>query len=258
MVDQTTNLTNPFEGNQNLDLGNFLYIATPLPLRTLFMFLNTESATSQTLNISYYAGAANGWVSSLQTQDESNGLSVSGYFTMQPDPTKPWALVDDTANVTELNSVRFFNWYWVRISLSGSVTVDLQWLGHKFCKSSDITRTLPDTANSRVYQAFGKASANWDDLIIEASYDIIRDLRNMFNIASSAQILDSKDLRKACAYLTASYIYQGLGPAYADAMIGAIERYNKLISSGQVAIDVNQDGDASQNESTPQQIDFVR
>jgi hypothetical protein len=259
LVDQTRKLTDPFEGSQSLDLSNYLYIATQLPLRSSFFLLETEVTTNKTITVDYYAGPEHGWVTSLQTQDETTGLSESGYVIIQPDPQKPWALVEDTLNLTELNSVRFFNWYWYRVKLDSTFTVALKWIGNKFCTTNDITRKRPDTANSRVYQSFGKSSLDWTDLIIEASKAIIRDIKHKFNIESDAQILESRDLREACVHLTASYIYAGLGPAYLDSEISMLEKYQGCISGGDITIDQNKDGRADQEERAKvTQIDFVR
>ena len=255
--DLTKTLRQPFDQSISLNV-NSLYLASPLPIKTFYAGIETAAATGETLEVEYYAGPSNGWVSSVQTNDQTDGLSASGYITIQPDPNKPWSIVGDTLNVSDLSSVRFFNWYWYKITLSGPATVDFQWFGHKFCEDEDITRRYPGLANDRAYKAFNKVVNSWEDLIIEASEELITDLRGRFSLEHAAQILDHSDLRSMCRSKTAQFIFGGLGSGYADEALAAEKQYEILLSQNNVSVDKSKDGTNDPMERTAGQYDLIR
>lgn len=257
LQDLTRSLRNPFGPSTSFATTD-LYIATPLPLKNVYVGLATETATGETATISYWAGTTEGWVDSVQTQDGTDGLSQSGYIRLQPDPDKAWVRAEDTANITELASVRFFNWFWYRISIPNTPTIDFQWIGHKFCEDADLTRKHPSLANSRAYDAFNKTVDTWEDQIIEATEGTIRDLRARFRMKHAAQLLDESYLRQLCVEKSAAYIYPGLGTAYSDLLSLAQEEYQHILSTNNAPIDLNEDGQNDPDEREAGQFTLRR
>ena len=257
--DQTTTLSDYFNGSTSLTIGSdkYLYISTALPFRQLYIALGTDAVTSETLAVEYYAGKQHGWVSSTYLRDETNGLSTSGYITIQPDRSKPWVRTD-TADVTELSSFTLYQNYWVRLSLSADFAVDLKWLGHKFCNSAQVYRQYPAVNNDRVRSAFESGKTDWEDQTIIASELIIEDLQKDYAFEDAAQIADQTDLKSSCIHRVVALIYAGLGDVGVDNVERAMAEYRQTLRAGALVIDADGDGLISPSEKKPRQSILVR
>lgn len=260
MTDVTTSLSDYFNGAASYDLApnKFLYISSALPFRQIYFALGTEVATNETLQIEYYAGTTHQWVQTTYTRDETNGLSNSGYITLQPDRNKPWAIINNTASVAELSDYTFYENYWIRISLSAETSVSLQWIGSKFCSTTQLYRQYPAVNNPRILEAFGAGKTDWEDQTVIASEIIIEDLRKDFAFDAAAQIADRTNLQNACIYRTVALIYTGLGDVGVDNVERAMEQYRLALKAGALIVDEDQNGLISPSEKKPRQSILVR
>ena len=260
LSDQTTQLNNYFQGDATLSVGGgkYLYLASQTPLITRYVGLAAEAATAATLSVEYYAGKTQGWVSAAYLRDETDGLSASGSFVIQPNKDTPWVVIDDTSDVTELSSFTIYGMYWCRLSLSVETSVDFNWLGYKFCSTTDINAQYPSLNKTRVYEAFGAGKTNWEDESVLASELVSQDLKRYYTLDSLSQIASLDVYKHACIHRAAMLIWSGLGDVGVDNAERAFNAYQDSLKFAMTSGDADKDGVVSKTEAEPRQTEWVR
>lgn len=250
LLDLSPALNTPLESSAPVELGgsNYLYVGSVLPLTSLYAALSA-SATGAQLGVEYYT--SEGWQAARYTQDLTDGLSTSGYIEFEAFRDKPWFKVGNTVDVVELSSYELYDRYWCRLSLDAVATVTMEWLGHKFCSSTDLLRQFPGLRTSSALRVFGDSKTDWEEETIIASELMIQDLRDKYSIISADQLGQIDRLKHACVARTAALIYSGFGDSGVDDEQRALEKYENRLTPGQIVVDSNSDGIVSPEETVP-------
>jgi hypothetical protein len=224
---------------------DFIYIGSRLPFNHIYFKLKVPNLIASTMTAKYWDGSA--WVDFVDTIEETNGFTESGFVTFVPNRDKPWKMSStnySSESVDGLESVTIYDMYWVRLEFSAdlSSTTELQFVGSLFCNDDDLAGEYPDFARNNVKAAYEAGKTSWEEQAVIASKILIDDLIKKGVIDDGNQILNRSDYTLSCVHKLAEIICNAFGDDYADQKKAAREEYNQRLSKRIHKVDVNKSG----------------
>lgn len=233
---------------------DYLYIGSIAPFNHFYLKLSAVSAVaSNIMSIQYWEGRE--WVNVYRTDDETKGLTQSGYVTFFPDKNNGWvseSTNDKGDSVTGLTTTNIYDMYWIRIKLSLDIPLgfSVSWIGQKFSNDDDLKAELPRLVRNSMLISFGATKTDWEEQHIRASELLIDDLIANQIIDQKGQVLVREEFMKACVYKVAQIIFTELGDDYIDQADRAEREYKKRLDKSIYRIDRNQDGLLNRDEQS--------
>jgi len=254
LVDRTLLLNDFRQDTVTLEYntGEYVYVASEWPFNSKFFDVTTANDQTSSLQVQIYDG--NSWTNASDILDDTavNGVSLarSGYVYFIPDRNKSWAIKDFSNEITELSSTDIRNMYWVRFSWSSDLNAAtaINYLGHKFCETSEIYSLYPDLSSTKLLRSFDAAKTDWEEQIFIASDVIIRDLKRKGVIFAENQVLENDIFRDACIHKVAEIIYSSLGKPYIEQRNQAAKDYEESSDLENYRFDADADGQADRAE----------
>lgn len=243
-----------------LSATDFLYVAQPFPFNNFFNWIKTPNSTSCKLKIEYWDGVS--WRMMADTLDETSvggkALARSGSVIFSPDPLHLWSCIDDSSKITEINSVRIYNSYWIRISTDNALDplCALNELSYCFASSGKINDF--DIEVETYIDEFEAGKTDWTKEMIMASKEVVKDLKRFGIVANRGQILDIDDVSTATVYKALMIIYRHLGKSFSEKLLSAQKEYERAMSFKSFTVDKNKNAIIDVEEKNPRQNRLVR
>jgi len=242
LTDKTASLNNYHANTEELsivDSEDFLYISSELPLNHLYFDIDSGASTAMTSTVQIYDG--NAWSAAVDTIDETNGMTQSGFITWIPNDEKGWGRVD-TDNVTALSSITIYGKYWARIAFGSTNTVTLNWLGNLFSDDNSLADKYPALNTSETKTSFESGKTTWKEQHIVVAQDIVNNLKSRGTILDRAQILERRQLTPPAVHKLAALIFNSFGDAYIDQADRAMSMYRETLNQVRLVVDNNASG----------------
>lgn len=221
-----------------------LFIGSDLPFNHRFFKVASPNAVSASVTVSLWNGSS--WVSAVDVNDQTSSsgaaLGQSGIISWVPDREQSWAVESSTyQKVTGLETLKIYDLYWAKLTWSANLTgtTKVGYVGHSFCKDSDMTHEYPDLMRSEFMAAFEAGKTDWVEQEVLASEYLIEELRARKLLFSKNQVLDWLTFKPAAVHKTAAVIMNAFGPAYAERAAAAEKKASSLLQ----AINLDQDKD---------------
>ena len=233
---------------------DYIYVGSLAPFNHFYLKLTSFSAvSSNVMTIQYWEGRE--WVNAYKTDDETVGLTQSGYVTFFPNKDKGWlpeSTNDKNDIVTGLSTVSIYDMYWARIKLSQDVPLGftMSWIGQKFSDDYDLGSEFPDIVRPAMLASFGASKTDWEEQHVKASELLVQDLIANKVIDWSGQILVREEFSLACVQKVAELVFNALGDDYLDQKDRAQAEYKRRLDKSVYRIDQNADAILSKGEST--------
>lgn len=251
--DLSSGLNDLFATNEVLDvvaLQDFIYLGSDLPFNHRHLQVAVPNDLAAVVSeIAIWDGS--NWNPAVDIIDMTKvggkTLSQSGILQWTTDRNKTWAKEYSTENIPALATLKIYEMYWVRITLSANLkaTTALSYVGHKFSTDAQLAGYYPDLNRQAIRTAFSSsAKTTWDDQHILAAEEIVRDLRKMELIQSPAQIVDWEMLQNPAVHKLAEIITTAFGEKFEENLALARKRYSEAMDGLAIrpAIDRNADG----------------
>lgn len=232
-------------------LGDYIYIASELPLNNFFIKLGTvKNAISATMKIEYYS---KNWEQVVNIIDGTNGLANDGHVEFTPNRQVGWSMPFNSSDVGI--SAVVYDMYYIRISFDKTLTssIDLSFIGSKFSDDTDLFFEYPIFDDSNFMNAFKTGKTSWEEQHIKAGQIIVDDLIKRGVIVSKDQILDKNKFTGASVCKVAEIIFTAFGNDYVSGRKLANEEYVKRLDLSQYNVDKNADGILSRAENAASQ-----
>lgn len=258
ITDITTGVKRYETGNESLAAltasTDAIYIGQEHPFNHLFFRFNTANADASNMTVKIYDGTEFVDVAELIDETSLAGASFgqSGYVTWQPDRDEAGWQWDDTDDITELNTVKIYDLYWIEITFSANLTAgfDLKWLGNLFCNESELYAEYPFFNRSNIKSVF--SATDWEPQCVRASELLIKEMQRKNLLTYQGQILRRNELILPSVPKVAEVIYAAMGDDYNDDMLKARNKSDERLHSGIFKLDKNRDGDLNQFEQKKQ------
>lgn len=231
---------------------DYIYIGNNAPFNHFYLKMgSTVNASNATITIEYWDG--NSWQEVIETIDETEGFSQSGFISWVPDKNSVWHRSNtnqDGQSITGLTSLSIYDLYWARIKVTGTVdaSLEIKWLGQKFSDDNDLGAEYPDLVRSATKTAFEAGKTDYEEQAIRASEVIIQDLIKHNIIWSKNQVLDREEFKLASVCKTAEIIYNAFGDDYLDQKQQSRQEYDSRFKKLIFSVDRNEDGQLSVGE----------
>jgi len=244
LSDQTTSLSDYHQGTFVIDYTqneDAIYIGSSLPFNSVFISVSTPNAIASPPSVALWNGDS--WKNAVDVIDETNGLFNSGYLTWTPNKDEVWHM-EDSEDIPELSTLTIYDLYWIKITLSATITptTALNWIGQKFCSDNDLTNEYTLFSNSTFRGNYKAGKTSWENEIIIASRLMVEDIKKRRAIESGEQLLVRSMLLDACVAKTAQLIFKNLGDDYKDDAENAKKEYYERINKANFGSDKNNDG----------------
>lgn len=227
-----------------------ILIGNIAPFNHFYAHFITPNTASSTMSIDYWDG--NDWVSAVEVIDQTDGFTKNEWVEFVPDKDSGWIGedTDDSGANHELNSLKIYNLYWIRISFSNDLDAgtELSYIGPKFSDDNDLGSEYRDLVRSAVLDRFLSGKTTWDEQHVQAAQYIIQDLIKKNIIWSKGQVLSRDQFMLASIHKTAEIIYSAFGDDYKDQRTLSENKYQATLSLGQYPVDANNDGRLSYSE----------
>lgn len=187
----------------------------------------------------------NSWDAVAQIFDDTQSssgktLAKSGIIGWVPDRNKSWGREGSTEDITELDDLKIYDKYWVRITFSANLTgCELNYVGHRFSGDNDLRKLYPDLLNQESLDAFESGKQDWNIQHVLAAEEIIRDMKKDLDIWSENQILDWQLFQDCGIHKVATYAFTAFGRDYIDNLDTAEAAYQKARNKKIFNIDLN-------------------
>lgn len=239
--DRTSVVTLPIVSGED-----YLYIGQYFPFNNLYFNLDTANSNASSVEVSYWNGSS--WVAAVDILDETNdggkSMAQSGVIQWEIDRDETsWNKVNDPTDeeaALGFNDLKIYDLYWVRIGFSADLSSgsDIKQIAYKFCSDNDVKALSPDINDYLTSWASGKT--DWVEQIIEASKQVVQDLKSRGIIRHSGQILRFDEINVPCAYKSLSIIYDGIGGEdFLEMRNEKDDKYKSLIGKIPLTIDTN-------------------
>lgn len=232
-----------------------LFIGSDMPFNHRFFKVAVANAVASSVTVSLWNGSS--WVSAVDVTDQTSSSGAafgrSGIISWTPERESQWPIETTTYNkVTGLESLKIYDLYWAKITVSANLTgtTKLGYVGHRFCKDSDLTHEYPDLMRSEFMTAFASGKTDWVEQEVLAAEYLIEELRARKQIFSTNQILDWTTFRAAAVHKTAALIMNAFGPAYADRAAAADKKAAALLQAVNLDQNANARLERSERETT--------
>ncbi len=212
-----------------------LYLGMDFPFNHFYLKMGTTvNLVSTTMTVQLWNN--NEFVDVVELNDETDALSQSGYVTFVPDKYEQWNREDTkqqtTVFIDELSDVTIYNKYWAKVTFADTLTssVELSWLGQKFCSEDDLEAEHPQLNRSVIREAFESGKTDWEHQIIRASEVVVKDLISNGIIDSKERILEKEQLKLSTVSKLSEIIFSELGDDYEDDRIKARNEYKSRLN----------------------------
>lgn len=220
-----------------------LYLGQQCPFNNFYYKMAVANIAASSLTIEYWDG--NSWVYAVDVLDATKSatatLAKSGVIQFTPNFHNRWQIVYDTSEVnigpTELNSVTIYNMYWIRIKFTGNLTGTTA--SKKICYSFSNHQQINnrDSTINTYLASFGVTS--WEDHIINASIDVVNELKRRNLITHNGQVLRLDDVSIATDWKTIMSIYFDLGGDYLPKLTAATRQFDSAMDLKVSGFDTN-------------------
>jgi hypothetical protein len=248
--DRTSTFTLPIISGED-----YLYIGQYFPFNNLYFSVSTANTNACTIAIEYWD---NGWTSAVDiidaTSESGKSMAQSGVVQWEIDrDDNGWNKIYDPTNESSslgFNTKKIYDLYWIRVSFSADLSAGslLKKIGYRFCTDADLTTKAPEIDNYLTSWGDG-TQTDWEMQCIEASEQILIDLKSKGIAAAAGQILRFDEIHTACAYKTIALIYDGIRGE--DALIERDkknETYRQIINSVPIKVDLNENAALEREE----------
>lgn len=235
---------------------DYLYLGQQFPFNNFYYKMAVANALASTLSIEYWTGSA--WVSAVDvldgTRPSAATLARSGMIQFSPNQRDRWQIVYDSSEVNvapaELNSVTIYNMYWIRIKFSANLTPTAASKKICYCFSTHQQIAHRDSTLNTYLASFGVTT--WEDHIINASIDVIQELKKRNLITNSGQVLRLDDVTIATDWKTVMSIYFDLGGDYLPKLTAATRMFDNALDLKTANFDKNNNAvvDISEKDSS--------
>lgn len=233
---------------------DFLYFGQMAPFNHMYVKLSAVSAVSgNVMTVQYWDGRE--WINAYKTDDETAGLTQSGFVTFFPNKDRGWtqeSTNDKGDSITGLTTVSIYDLYWIRIKLSADIPsgFTLAWAGQKFSDDSDLSSEFPDIVRAKMLLAFGSAKTDWEEQHVKAAEIIVQDLIAAEVISWPGQILVREEFTLSAVQKVAELVFNALGDDYIDQRDRAGSEYKRRLDKSSFRIDQNGNALLSPQEAT--------
>ena len=248
LIDITIAVNNFRGANTTLPIvaaDDFIYLGAPLPFNHKFIQVSTANNQASILSVDVYNG--NEWKAAVDVIDETSLAGASfgqtGLIHFTPDRNESWTR-RDTEDITELSTLRIYNYYWARLkfSVDFNVLTAITFLGHRFNDDEQLFTLYPEFAISGILEIFESGKTDWIEQEILAAEMIIRDLIKFQDIITDDQLLNPEKLQLASLHKMAEIIYRSMGENRQDEFTQATKDYKEAINAFNLEIDRDRDG----------------
>jgi hypothetical protein len=259
VYDWSIDLNNVYTGSKTIggltfSAGDRLYIGGDMPFNHRYIEVSTVNAIASVASIELWNGKA--WKAALDTTDYTDvsgvSLAATGILQWTPDRDESWQLQSRSQDISDLSTTRIYDMYWAKISFSADLTpgTALKYVGHRFSNESDMGGRYPELLKSATKLAFSSGRTTWNDVLVEASEVVVRDLRKQRLIVSPGQILGWELFTEAATHKAAELIFNAFGESQEDKKGAARTAYDEALSAVAIGggIDQNADGKLSRDE----------
>lgn len=228
-----------------------IYIGMRHPFNHLFFKFSTLNDIAGVLDFKIWDGTE--FVALAESRDftTTSGIAFGqdGEFFIVPDRDESGWAMEDTDDITELNTVKIYDNYWMKITTSVAMTngVGFKFIGNKFCSETELYSEFPEFSRAEMKSAFN--TTNWETQIVRASQLMVKDMIAKGIMREEAQILLTENLMTPCVSKTAQIIYAALGDDYRDNVLLAKSDYDQRLGSGVYFIDTNMNADLDIKEN---------
>lgn len=230
-----------------------IYIGSRLPFNSLYFDVSELNLIGSVFTMELWDG--NSWEAIAELDDQTSGLTKNGYITWVPRKDKHWVIDDtvktnDAEEVTGLGDVVIYDLYWLRLTMSETITptTAINWIGSKFCSDADLESEYTLFENSTFKANYAANKTDWEREIILASRLLIDDIEKKGAITSGDQLLIRRKLLDACVSKTAQIIFKNLGDDYKDDAARAKNEYYERLNKNNYGADLNNNATTDPSE----------
>ncbi len=248
LEDKSVSLNTVFDDAAVVDLlaGEYLYIGSTLPFNHRHFQISVANDVASVASVELWDG--NEWISAVDVIDQTSVAGVtlarSGMISWTTPRNGSWGQAATTEDVTGLTTLKVYDLYWVRLTVSVSLkaTTALQYVGHKFANDNDLGGRYADLVTTAIMDAFETGKTTWDEQHLLAAEDLIQDIRRKGIAWNANQILDWEQFNLAAVHKVASIIMFNFGDDYRDNRLLAEKEYEKAMNLKIFEVDRNEDG----------------
>lgn len=232
---------------------DYLYMGALAPFNHFYVKATAPSVVaSNVMSIEYWDGTV--WVPAYKVDDETVGLTKSGYITFFPDKQKGWSSEstnDRGDQITGLTGLSIYDMYWMRVKLSLNIPLGftLSWVGQIFSDDNDLASEFPDLVRAKMLLSFGALKTDWEEQHVKAAELIVQDLISSEVISWKGQLLVREEFTLASIQKVAQLIYNALGDDYLDQRDAAASEYKRRLDKSAFRIDNNSNALLSPQEA---------
>lgn len=246
----------------------FIYIGSYFPFNHFYYKKSIVNAVSSVMSIHYFDNTRT-WRAVVEKTDETAvagaTLAQNGFVSFVPNKNYTWTKSDTvdssgTEIVTGLGNATIYDLYWLRVSVSATLTAGtkLEWLGNLFSNDEDLASEYPDLVSSASLTAFESGKTSWEEQHVRAAELVIKDLKRMKVINSSSQILDKEDFRLAAVSKVAEIAYTAFGSGFDSQRKEANDEYKLRLNGFTATIDTNENALKELDEVKTKSVIMVR
>jgi hypothetical protein len=249
LEDLSAILSDPHAGKKQLAIvaaEDALFIGSDLPFNHRFLMLSAKNVVAGTVSVSIWTGSA--WVACEDIQDFSSVAGVpfacSGLLRFDIPIDSGWGKAAASADVTGLATTKIKNCYWAKITFSAAFDFELEYVGFRFAKDSDLNTYYKDLLLPQVMKDFnsGVAMPNWDRVHVVAAEEIIEKLRKEEIIISPNQVLDPETFTNSACHKLAEMAYSQFGESRLSKLEFAQGKYKESMAKRVFNVDKTGDG----------------
>lgn len=248
LTDITADANDYISGVVAFDLapGDALFLGSDLPFNHRYFKVVTANSAASKIQMSYWTNAQ--WTNAVDMFDLTSvggkTLAQSGIIAWTPDiQGLQWGYTWQTSAITDLASLKIYNLWWARITVTDQLSAGTQigFIGHKFSEDEDLFSEYPEFNQSAFYKVFSSEAgkADWSRQAFVAAEYIIQDLRDRGVVTNAGQILDWRVFRHASVHKIAEMIFRALGDDYKDKLARATAAYRLAKDIKAFDVDVN-------------------
>lgn len=229
-----------------------LYIGSDLPFNHRWFEVSTVNDQASVLSIDIWDG--NAWIPAVDVIDQTSAsgktFAQSGIISWVPDRYKSWGHENSSEDVDDLETLKIYNMFWVRIRFSGDLkaTTALKYVGHKFSSDEDLAAEYPELANQSLKTSFQAGKTTWDEQHFLASEYIVQQLRAENIVYSENQIVDWQQFKSSSVHKVAEICFRAFGEDYFEELKVAQNAFGKAMATKSVNIDRNKNATIDTNE----------
>jgi hypothetical protein len=248
-IDYSRKLENYLSDSVIFDLDDWLYIGYYKKFSSVYIELKNES----TDDFELMAEVFNGSWTSLNLNDETNGLKRSGFLS--------W---DKSTGWTSTDSVNGENIYFIRIKTNSTLpSLEVFGINLVFANDTDLREDYPDIynylpENSQSFIAYHQAARNYILTYLRNKGKTVV-AQNKYKMLDQFDLHDFNEVRQAAKYLALSNIFfnesDQVDDKWYQKAVGFKHKYSEAINMKFLSIDDNDNG--TQENSETQAIQFI-